>query len=443
MRSAVGSRSAPSPYNLLVSLVLAGVASGATAVVPIVAPVLLLALLGAVALVGLVRWLVPPLGTARNFLLTWTLAGLLVHVVFAIAIWHYPHPFKDDAIYYHQSGIALAAHWDTGSMLPVIIPAKTVFIYFVGSVYWALGSHAEVLLTLYSVLAAAVVPLVYDSTRRLFGEDAAPYGAAVALLLPGIFLWTSMLLLEALILFAVAVAVNAGIRLSESFSIWRLFALGMASVAILGLRPATAYAVGGGTLAGAILARVLSTTKQLLLGCLGIALAVGLALGSAPGTKFVKSQLQEANDVRASNAALATSSFDPTADISDPRSAVTFLGEHFAEALAGPFPWSIKSSRHALALVDVAIWWCLLPALIVGVRRGLSHLRTRALVLLTPALAMLAALTLAIGDFGTLLRQRPQAVMALLPFLALGLSERAHQQTHEPSPSRSPTEVSC
>ena len=403
-------------------MVVAGLSSGVVAATPPFGSVLLLAVMGWVALMWLVKSL--RFGELTRSVSAWTLAALLLHITVGIALWQLPHPFKDDALYYNQSALSIVEHWEHGSPLPVFLPGKMHFLYLIAGIYRVLGPHAEVMLTLNAVLAAALLPLLADSSRRMFGPTAARCSLPLVLLLPGVLLWSSMLLREAPAIFLIAVALNAGVRLSEGVKIGRLLALVLSSAALVGLRPVVAGAVGGGVLVGLAVGWRRFGSMRLIGGSILLVLTMTFLLASNVGSELLSSALERVSYARSSVGGVATSGIDPEQDISTPGRAALFLVTHAPEAFAGPFPWSMKSARHVVALFDVAVWWCLLPTLAVGVRQGVRRLGSRAAVLLLPAFALQLVLTLAVGDYGTLLRQRPQVVVLLVPFLALGLSMR-------------------
>jgi hypothetical protein len=70
------------------------------------------------------------------------------------------------------------------------------------------------------------------------------------------------------------------------------------------------------------------------------------------------------------------------------------------------------------------VWWALLPSLFVGLRTAWRRSGRTILVLIFPAAAVSAVLSLLVANYGTLVRARVQVVLLLVPFIALGLAER-------------------
>jgi hypothetical protein len=86
------------------------------------------------------------------------------------------------------------------------------------------------------------------------------------------------------------------------------------------------------------------------------------------------------------------------------------------------------------ALPDLLVWWFLLPSLWRGVREGWRRRGREVLIYLLPAVAVTVVLTLIVANFGTVIRERMQVVLALLPLIGLGWSVR--HPARVPSPGR-------
>ncbi len=90
----------------------------------------------------------------------------------------------------------------------------------------------------------------------------------------------------------------------------------------------------------------------------------------------------------------------------------------------GPFPWQVRNLSQATALPDVLVWWWLLPSCWRGFRNAGRIASRRAVVAGFPVFLAAVILALAIGNFGTLVRERVQVVILAVPFVALGLALR-------------------
>jgi hypothetical protein len=146
--------------------------------------------------------------------------------------------------------------------------------------------------------------------------------------------------------------------------------------------------------------------------------------------------LQQVNNVRANSSQSAASGFLPNADVANARHAVSYLplgGAYFA---LGPAPWQLHNLRQVSALPDLVVWWFLLPSLWRGIRQGWRRRGREVLVYLLPALFVTVGLALLVANFGTVVRERMQVVVLLIPLIGLGWSVR-HPAAPAPSDAAS------
>jgi hypothetical protein len=162
-----------------------------------------------------------------------------------------------------------------------------------------------------------------------------------------------------------------------------------------------------------------------------LALIAALVLASGFGYSGYQaatgSSLRQAELVRRDLANSANSGFAADTDISTPAQALSFLPQGLLNFLLGPFPWQLGGGRQLLVLPDVLVWWLLLPS----VWRGLREARRRgkaSLVLILPAMTTSALLSLVVGNFGTIVRERSQVVILLTPIMAAGLAVRRRRR---------------
>jgi hypothetical protein len=144
------------------------------------------------------------------------------------------------------------------------------------------------------------------------------------------------------------------------------------------------------------------------------------------------SNLKQANVVRKDLATSASSGFGSDIDISTPAGALTSLPTAAATFLIGPFPWQFSGGRQLVALPDVVVWWLLLPSLWRGLRTAGRRIGRGVLIVVLPAMMTTALLALVVGNLGTVVRERAQVSIMLIPLLALGLVERGRRSTPGP-----------
>lgn len=367
----------------------------------------------------------------RVRLLWWAIVSLFLHLIAGVIITNTSLSLYlgGDAFTYQKGAVDILRHWTAGFPMPHNLQqGKEGFYYVLASLYWAVGVSTTAGLVLNATLSALLVPVLADSTRRLFGEAATRAVPPLAVLLPGIFIWSTQLLKEACVLFLVVLAVNCALRLTERLSPGALVLLTSALATLMTFRAQVGFVVAASILLG------LTVGRGRLLGGVGtgigalavVAILVGsVGLGYAGFQVAIDTDLKQADTVRADLANAASSGFAKEVDISTTGQAVRYLPRGLTALLLGPFPWQLASARQLPALADVLAWWYLIPCLWLGLRRGWPLVGRRMLVLLLPTSAAAMVLALATGNFGTIVRERTQLLVIILPIIAYGLSLRS------------------
>lgn len=403
---------------------------------------LLPTMLGILVLLALVRLVVtwPEGGDVRNRFLWWTIFAFISHLAFGLAVTNIPGIVETyirapDSYAYHNIAVDIVKHWNSGSTMPYLPAGKEGFYYVLAGLYWLFGAYTAAGLVVNATLAGALVPVVSDTTRRLFGEEAAARVPPLVVLMPGLMLWTSQLIKEAAILFLIAFAVNCAVRVMERITLRRLVGLAVALAILFSFRGWVALVVAGGLLAGiGVGRRQLVSGVSTAAGALAfIVFVLSFGLGYSGYQAAVNSDLSEANIVRRDLAVSGSTGFDHDADISTSQRALLYLPRGLLNFGLGPFPWQISGLRQLPILPDMVVWWFLLPSLWRGQREGRRSAGRRVLVLLLPAITTASLLALAVGNFGTVVRERAQVIVILVPLIALGLTVRGKRKSPEVS----------
>lgn len=388
---------------------------------------------GVLLLIVLNRYLRDPEGTEseRNRLLQWTMLAFAAHLLFGMVVTYTPPLLKylgGDANIYHTY-----AKWMVDFGIESLGPrglerGKEGFYYALFGLYKVFGPHPVAGLALNATLAAALVPIVSDLTRRLFGRDAARCVAPLVLLFPSVFLFTSQLLKEAAVLFLVAVAASAGVRLVHGITLAPSLVLAASVSLLMTLRAPIALVAGGGFVIGIAIGKremVSGLTTGLTTLALAGILITSVGIGySGLQSAVERADLAESNRQRLGLAYQSGSGFGADVDTGTARKAISYLPVALANFGFGPYPWRVSGLRQLPALVDVVALWLLWPSLWRGLRRGLRQQGRKLAVLLLPAATMACVLSLSVGNFGILVRERMQVLLLLVPFIALGLSLR-------------------
>jgi hypothetical protein len=351
------------------------------------------------ALVAFTRFMGRSMGydeAAIRRLLRWTVAAFGIHLAIGLLITasgtltNYLGP---DAITYDFAARSMADRLNGGASPFQLAAGREGFSYLLGTLYFVLGGFRESGLVMNAAFSAALIPLGTDATLRMTGPVAARNVAPILLFLPWFVVWPSQLLREASILFFLAAAAAAAVRLTKRPSLGGMAVLAgsIAALSLTGL-----LVLGGG------------------LGYSGYALSSGTDLGRV-------------NTIR-KDSATSESGFGKEADVSTPKRAITYLPQGLAYVSAGPFPWQVRGLRQVPALLEAMCLWALFPSLLRGIRLSFRQEGRRALVLLLPTGALLGMLALFVGNYGTIVRMRVMVLVLLLPFLALGLAARKERR---------------
>ncbi len=368
----------------------------------------------------------------RRRVLRWTMAVFVVHLVFGLIVTSAGGGVgavlkAPDAFTYNLHAVGIVQHWTADLPMPDLPAGKEGYYFLLAGLYWVFGEHAVAGLVVNAALSAALVPLMTDTTRRLFGWDAAMRVAPILVLLPSLTLFPSQLIKEAPMLLLIGLTMNLAVRLSDRVGVLPLTGLAVVSALMLTFRAHVALVLVGGVVAGLVFGR------RQVVGGVGTGMAflalvvvlLSFGIGYSGFNAAVNTDLEQANTVRRSLAVEGRSGYDADVDISTSKQAVSYLPRGLLNFVLGPFPWQIRGVRQLPVVPDVLIWWGLLPSLWRGIRRTWKAEGRRLLLLGLPALTTTCLLSLAVGNFGTVVRERMQVVILVLPLIALGLSLRA------------------
>ena len=405
----------------------------------LVVPTMVCGLLLVALVRGLIRW---PDQEARRRIMVWTIGAFVAHLAFGLASTNINYDIRvylgSDGIGYDAIAARIVGHWKEGLPFPFVPDGKEGFYYLLATLYWVFGPYTAAGLAVNAGLSAAFVPLMSDTTNRLFGPAAARYAGPLVVLLPGMFLWTSQLMKEAATLFLLAVALNAAVRILERVSMPAITVLTVSLALAFTFRAWVALMVAAGLLAGLVFGhrRLISGVTT---GLSTLAVVAGVMVASGLGYQgyqaAVSVDLEQANVVRQDLAYEAQTAYSDDADISSAAGAISYLPQGIANFSLGPFPWHIRSARQLPFVPDMVVWWCLLPFLWRGYRRAGELIGRRRLIMVLPALATVLLLSLALANYGTVVRERLQVVLLIVPMIALGLAERAARRSEPALPA--------
>lgn len=395
------------------------------------------------AIVSLSKALLGPAISSETYdkFLKYLFVVFLFHFLVGLTIFHIKaleNYLGSDASEYDSGALGLVMHWRLGYPMPTTLtPGKAGYFYMLASVYWIFGYTPNLGLVVNNALFSIAVIFLASVTTKLKGETATLNTVILAGFLPGFIIWSSQLLRESAVYLCLAISLWSCVSYLLSSRLKYISLAAFALVILLTMRSDVAFLDGAGLII-AIVYNSLFTQKTFTQG---LGSAAGMLLlasflviftGSV-GYEAIKivttANLSTLNTIRQSSST-AASGFLTSANITSVSSAVKYLPFGLIYFLAGPFPWQIHSIRELPALPDCMLWWILIPFLFKGLKFLRKNYKGLQLTFTVPALALSIGLSLIIANFGTVVRERMQVILILLPVVAIGLTERRKTTQH-------------
>lgn len=380
---------------------------------------------------------------AGRRVLVWTMGAFAVHLAIGLVVWSSPTLtgyFGGDAFTYNYGALGILAHWQHGAPMAALPTGKKGFFYLLAGLYYLLGAHPQAGLVIDAGFAAAVIPLLVDATRRMFGEAPVRYVPVLATVLPGFLIWGSQLLRESGVYFFTAVCIAAAVRLRVRSTLGALVAFAVAAALLVTWRADVGAAVAVGLIAAVALGRRQAVGGVATgVGALGV-LALIVVIGGVGygGVHFLThTSLAQINNVRTGSSNEAASGYLANANVATPTHALGYLPLGATYFLLGPFPWQVHAGRELFGVPDALAWWFLLPSLWRGARAAWRTQGRGALLTILPAAILTVGLSLLIANFGTAVRERMQIIVVLVPLIAYGWQLR-HARAGDPVPAEPP-----
>lgn len=338
------------------------------------------------------------------------LVGFILRLAFAFAAYATLGLSAPDAEYYDQSALALATGADAR-----ITEGKEGWPSLLAWIYSTYGHAPHLGLLINCVFGALTVSLVGSLAAQLGTPKR--LAAWIWSVFPFSILWGSLLLREAITWFLLVLFTLAIVRVARKSAIWP--AAGLAASALTALflfRGTLAITVGAaGLLAVAILGKHVKSTI-VATGILAI-LVLATPLGSRAINIITSFSLDSINTSRLALGTTASTGW-PVIEITDVNSAISTLFIAMPRVLLGPFPWEWPTVGIILAF-DALCWLLVAWGIIMGIRQAR---RSELLIPLLIAAAILGALIVTSGNYGTSQRLRIQATVILVPVVAAGFT---------------------
>ncbi|HEV7890990.1 MAG TPA: hypothetical protein VGP08_10135, partial [Pyrinomonadaceae bacterium] len=273
---------------------------------------------------------------------------------------------------------------------------------------------------------AATAPVIYLCAHHIFRNIRVAKVAAFAVAFyPSLVLWSSQGLKDGPIVFLLALAMLATLRLGERVSALHIGTLLLAMFAIFSLRFYVFYMVAA-AVTGAFVIGMRPVASQSLVRQLAIVFTLGLGLTYMGVLRSAGSQVETFGTLKAIETSRrdlsqrANSGFGQDVDVSTATGALTAVPLGMTYLLFAPFPWQLASLRQLITLPEMVAWWGSFPLLVLGVWFTVSYRLRQALPILIFTSMLTLAYSIFQGNVGTAYRQRSQILVFYFIFVAVG-----------------------
>jgi hypothetical protein len=370
-----------------------------------------------------------------RFLLRLFVAGLLVRMVVAVAIFGFRGQdfFGGDAMTYDFFGNAQLLGWGGDKYFQAIANhyvrsgegSGWGMVYLVAAVYGIVGRNMLAVQLLNAVLGAATGVVIFLCSQHVFQNFRVARLAGIAVAFyPSLVLWSSQGLKDAPIVFFLSIAILATLKLGEKLSLKYILILLAALIALFALRFYVLYMISV-AIAGAFIIGMQQVTASSFARQFSAIVLLGLALTyvgvtRSAGTQFERYANLESVQRSRQDLARSESGFGRDVDVSSTSGALSTIPMGMMYLLFAPFPWQVTSLRQSITLPEMVIWWASVPLLVLGLWFSVRY-RLR---MISPILIFTVMLTFAYsvfqGNVGTAYRQRAQVLVFYFIFVAVG-----------------------
>jgi hypothetical protein len=371
-----------------------------------------------------------------QFLLRLFVAGLIARIVIGLAIFAFRGQdfFGGDAVTYDYFGSAQFLAWG-GDKYQQLIANQFVrsgegsgwgMVYVVAAIYSLIGRNVLAVQLVNAVFGAATAVVIYLCALQVYQNSRVARIAGIAVAFyPSLVLWSAQGLKDGPIVFCLALAILATLKLGEKLTVKYLVVLVCVLLSLIALRFYVFYmicvAIAGAFIIGMQQISATSFARQF-----SAVVLLGLALTYIGVTRSATAQfdrygnMQQLQASRRDLARSAESGFGRDVDVSSTSGALSAIPVGIVYLLFAPFPWQITSLRQSITLPEMIIWWASFPLLVLGLWFTIKY-RLR---MASPILIFTVMLTLAYsvfqGNVGTAYRQRAQVLVFYFIFVAVG-----------------------
>jgi hypothetical protein len=371
-----------------------------------------------------------------RFLLRLFVAALLARIVIGLAIFAFRGQdfFGGDAVTYDYFGSAQFLAWG-GDKYHQSIANQFVrsgegsgwgMVYVVAAIYSLIGRNVLAVQLVNAVFGAATAVVIYLCALQVYQNSRVARIAGIAVAFyPSLVLWSAQGLKDGPIVFCLALAILATLKLGEKLTVKYLVVLVCVLLSLIALRFYVFYMISV-AIAGAFIIGMQQISATSFARQFSAVILLGLALTYIGVTRSATAQferygnMQQLQASRRDLARSAESGFGRDVDVSSTSGALSTIPLGIVYLLFAPFPWQITSLRQSITLPEMVVWWASFPLLVLGLWFTIKY-RLR---MASPILIFTVMLTLAYsvfqGNVGTAYRQRAQVLVFYFIFVAVG-----------------------
>ncbi|HEV2915756.1 MAG TPA: glycosyltransferase family 39 protein [Pyrinomonadaceae bacterium] len=375
------------------------------------------------------------IGQDRKFLLQIFIIGFLLRVMVGALIFRFElqNFFGGDAYTYDGYGFLMMRSWRYGTTFAdewfsAAGGGGWGMIYLVGFIYTLVGRNMLAIQFFNAVVGAATAPVIFLCAHHIFRNSrVSRVSAYLVALYPSLILWSSQGLKDAPVIFLLALAMLAILKLGEKLSVKYFLILIVALLGILTMRFYVFYmlvaAIGGAFAIGTRAFSAQSLLRQFVI-IIGIGLTLTyLGVSQTASVQFESfANLEAVQNSRATQSRLANSGFANDVDVSTTSGALTAIPLGLTYLLFAPFPWQLFNLRQSITLPEMIVWWGAFPIFVLGLWFAIKYRLRQVLPILLFTLMLTLAYALVQGNVGTAYRQRSQLLVFYFIFVAVGMA---------------------
>ncbi len=389
-------------------------------------------------------------GDNGPFILKLFVSALLIRLLLATGIYIFKAQefFGGDAITYDYYGLIQLKAWGGERFYQTLINAFVGegqgsgwgMVYMVAAVYGLLGRNMLAVQFVNSVLGATTAIIIFLCAKEVFNNVKVARLAAICVAFyPSLVLWSSQGLKDGPIVFCLAVAILATLKLGQKFDSKYLVILVFALFALLSLRFYVFYMIVV-AIAGAFVMGMQKITATNFVRQFIIMIVLGLALTYLGVTRYANVQLENYVSLeriqrsRLDAATSARSGFGRDVDVSTTQGALSTIPIGLTYLLFAPFPWQLTSLRQSITFPEMVMWWASFPLLILGLWFSIRYRLRQISPILIFTIMLSLAYSVFQGNVGTAYRQRAQLLVFYFIFVAVGyvlLLEKREERRRE------------